>query len=175
MASKVVFLDRDGVINIEKNYLHTIKDFEFIDGVFESLKYLQSLGYKLVIITNQSGIGRGYYTREQYEILTQWLKQEFRKQNIDITEIFSCPHSPDDECSCRKPNIGMIEQASKIIDIDYKNSWIIGDKNSDIQTGINANIQNTVQVKTGHAFDETQSKASFILNSIKDVSTIIKS
>jgi len=175
MASKVVFLDRDGVINTEKNYLHRIEDFEFIDGVFESLKYLQSLGYKLVIITNQSGIGRGYYTREQYEILTKWLKEEFKKQNIEITEIFCCPHSPDDECSCRKPNIGMIEQASKIIDIDYKNSWIIGDKNSDIQTGINANIQNTIQVKTGHAFDETQSKASFILNSIKDVSTIIKS
>jgi len=175
MASKVVFLDRDGVINIEKNYLHRIENFEFIDGVFESLKYLQSLGYKLVIITNQSGIGRGYYTREQYEILTKWLKEEFKKQNIEIAEIFCCPHSPDDECSCRKPKIGMIEQASKIIDIDYKNSWIIGDKDSDIKTGINANIQNTIQVKTGHAFDETQSKASFILNSIKDVSTIIKS
>lgn len=175
MANKVVFLDRDGVINIEKNYLHTIEDFEFIEGVFESLKYLQSLGYKLIIITNQSGIGRGYYTSEQYEILTQWIKEEFNNQSIEITEIFCCPHSPTHDCNCRKPRIGMIEQASKILDIDYKNSWVIGDKNSDIQTGLNAGIPNTIQVKSGHKFDETKSKALFILNSIKDVSTIIKS
>lgn len=175
MASKVVFLDRDGVINVEKNYLYKIEDFEFIDGVFESLQYLQSLGYKLVVITNQSGIGRGYYTKEQYDILTTWIKEQFANNGIDISDIFCCPHAPTQECDCRKPKIGMIDQASKILDIDYKNSWIIGDKGSDIQTGLNANIPNTIQVKTGHSFDETQSKALFIINSIKDVQNIIKS
>jgi len=172
---KVVFLDRDGVINIEKNYLYKIEEFEFIDGVFESLSYLQNLGYELVIITNQSGIGRGYYTQEQYNKLTVWLKSKFKEKNINITEVFCCPHAPNQECNCRKPQIGMIQESAKILDIDYKNSWLIGDKSSDIQTAINANIPNTVQVKTGHAFDEKSSKASYIINSIKQIDTIIKS
>ena len=81
---KVVFLDRDGVINIEKNYLYKIEDFEFIDGVFESLHYLQNLGYKLIIITNQSGMGRGYYTLEQYNKLTIWMLKQFNVNNINL-------------------------------------------------------------------------------------------
>jgi len=172
---KVVFLDRDGVINREKNYLYKIEDFEFIDGVFSSLKYLQNLGYKLVIITNQSGIGRGYYTFEQYDILTKWIKEKFLENNIFISAIYCCPHAPNEECICRKPQIGMIEQARSILDIDYKNSWLIGDKSSDIQTALNANIPNTIQVKSGHTFDQKESKASFVTNSIKDIPTIIKS
>ncbi|MGB3750874.1 MAG: D-glycero-beta-D-manno-heptose 1,7-bisphosphate 7-phosphatase [Arcobacteraceae bacterium] len=172
---KVVFLDRDGVINVEKDYLHTIEEFEFIDGVFESLQYLQTLGYKLVIITNQSGIGRGYYTQDQYDLLTKWMKKEFISKNIFISEVFCCPHAPDDICNCRKPKIGMIKQASKIIDIDYKSSWLIGDKESDILTAYNANIPNTIQVQSGHDFNKNESKASYIVNSIKDIVTIIKS
>lgn len=172
---KVVFLDRDGVINIEKDYLYKIEDFEFVDGVFDSLKYLQNLGYKLVIITNQSGIGRKYYTFEEYTILTAWLKEEFKKNGIDILEVFCCPHSPTEKCNCRKPNIGMIEKTAQLITIDYENSWLIGDKGSDIQTAYNAKIPNTIQVRSGHKFDEKSSKAKYILNSIKDIPTIIKS
>ena len=137
---KVVFLDRDGVINIEKNYLYKIEDFEFIDGVFKALSYLQNLGYKLIIITNQSGIGRGYYTKEQYDELTIWMVKQFKLNHIEISSVFCCPHSPTDDCECRKPKIGMITQATEIIDIDYKNSWLIGDKESDIQAGLNAKV-----------------------------------
>jgi D-glycero-D-manno-heptose 1,7-bisphosphate phosphatase len=173
--AKIIFLDRDGVINIEKNYLYKIDEFEFIDGVFESLKYLQNLGYKFVVITNQSGIGRGYYSLKQYEILTVWIKKQFQKNNISINEIFCCPHTPDENCNCRKPKTGMIEQTSKILNIDYKNSWLIGDKDSDIQTAYNANIQNTIQVLSGHKFDQKESNAKYIINSIKDIATIIKS
>ena len=171
---KVLFLDRDGVINIEKNYLYKIEDFEFIDGVFESLKYIQNLGYKLIIITNQSGIGRGYYTLEQYNKLTNWMLDQFKLKNIEITSVFCCPHTPTTQCDCRKPNIGMIEQAAQILDIDYKNSWLIGDKDSDIQTAYNANITNTIQVQSGHKFNKKDSKAKYIINSIKDIATIIK-
>ena len=171
---KVVFLDRDGVINIEKDYLHTIDDFEFVDGVFSSLAYLQKLGYKFVIITNQSGIGRGYYTLEQYQLLTNWMKEQFKQNNIEIAEVYCCPHAPNDNCECRKPNIGMIKQASKILNIDYAKSWLIGDKDSDIQTAINANIENTIQVRSGHKFNEKLSKADFIIDSIKDIPNIIK-
>ncbi len=173
--NKVIFLDRDGVINIEKHYLYKIEDFEFIDGVFESLIYLQNLNYKLVIVTNQSGIGRGYYTYEQYQELTVWMKEQFKLHGINITEVFCCPHDPSENCTCRKPKIGMIEQTSKILDIDYKNSWLIGDKDSDIKTALNANIQNTIQVETGHKFVKENSSATYITNSIKDIPTIIKS
>jgi D-glycero-D-manno-heptose 1,7-bisphosphate phosphatase len=171
---KIIFLDRDGVINIEKDYLYRIEDFEFIDGVFSSLQYLQTLGFKFVIITNQSGIGRGYYNLAQYNELTLWIKEQFKDNNIDIVEVYCCPHAPDEKCSCRKPNIGMIEQASKILNIDYKNSWLIGDKSSDIQTANNANIKNTIQVRSGHKFDEKNSKADYIVDSMKDIPTIIK-
>lgn len=171
---KAVFFDRDGVINVEKNYLHTIEEFEFVEGTFETLKYLQNIGYKLFIITNQSGIGRGYYTFEQYEILTKWMKEQFAKEGIEISGIYCCPHAPDEGCECRKPQIGMIEQALKVYDIDFQNSWLIGDKESDIQTAYNANIPNTIQVRTGHDFDEKSSSAKYILDSLKEVPDVIK-
>jgi len=171
---RIVFLDRDGVINVEKEYLYKIEDFEFINGVFSALQYLQDLGYKFVIITNQSGIARGYYTIEQYNILTQWMKEQLNENNIDIVEVYCCPHAPDQGCHCRKPNIGMIQKASKIVDIDYDNSWLIGDKSSDIQTAINAKIKNTIQVRSGHKFDEKSSNADYIINSLKDIPNIIK-
>jgi D-glycero-D-manno-heptose 1,7-bisphosphate phosphatase len=172
---KAVFFDRDGVINIEKNYLYLIEEFEFIDGTFETLKYLQSLGYKLFIITNQSGIGRGYYSFEQYEVLTQWIQKQFKKEGITISGIYCCPHAPNVDCECRKPKIGMIQEAEKVSNIDFQNSWLVGDKNSDIQTAYNANISNTIQVRSGHSFDETESKANYIVDSIKDIPSIIKS
>jgi len=172
---KVVFFDRDGVINVEKDYLYKIEDFEFIDEEFLSFKHIQSLGYKIVIITNQSGIGRGYYSFDDYEKLTTWMKEKFEQNGIDISGVFCCPHTPNENCTCRKPKIGMIEQASKVLDIDYTNSWLVGDKDSDIQTAYNCNIKNTIQVHSGHKFDKSKSNAKYILNSIKDIPNIIKS
>ncbi len=172
---KVVFIDRDGVINVEKDYLYKIKDFEFIEGVFDSLKHLQGLGYKLVIITNQSGIGRGYYTKKDFDKLTKWMLGQFEAKGIYIHGVFLCPHGPNDGCGCRKPKTGMIDQAKELFEVDLENSWLIGDKNSDIQTAANAKIPNTIQVKSGHSFDQSESKAKYILDSIKDIPKIIKS
>jgi len=173
---KIVFFDRDGVINKEVNYLHTIKDFEFIDKEFSSFKHLKSLGYKFVVITNQSGIGRGKYTKEDFNILNDWMIDQFKKYDIIIEAVYYCPHHPDftGDCECRKPNIGMIKSASKILDIDYNNSWLIGDKDSDIKTAINAGIKNTIQVRSGHSFNELKSKADYIVDSIIDIPSIIK-
>jgi D-glycero-D-manno-heptose 1,7-bisphosphate phosphatase len=171
---KVIFFDRDGVINIEKDYLHTIDEFEFIKGTFETLLYLQNLGYKLFIITNQSGIGRGYYTFEQYETLTNWMKKQFFDTKIELSGVYCCPHAPDAKCNCRKPKIGMIQEALKLFEIDFKNSWLVGDKDSDIQAALNAGILNTIQVRSGHSFDEKNSKAKYIIDSIKEIPSIIK-
>lgn len=171
---KAVFLDRDGVINIEKNYTYKIEEFEFINGVFDSLKYLQSLGFKLFIITNQSGISRDYYTLDDFNILTSWMLEEFNKNSIHISQVEFCPHGPNDNCLCRKPKTGMIENILKNHNIDLESSWLIGDKEADIKCAQNAKIKNTIQVKSGHKFDEKTSQANFICESIKDIKKIIK-
>jgi D-glycero-D-manno-heptose 1,7-bisphosphate phosphatase len=169
---KAVFLDRDGVINKEKNYLYKIEDFEFIDGVIPALKYLQDKKYLLFIITNQSGINRGYYSIQDFHKLTSWMLQKLSQQNITIQEVKFCPHKPDENCNCRKPKIGMIEDILKKYDIDLKQSWLIGDKKSDIQTAYNIGIKNTIQVKSGHYFNHTIAKFvidSLNLTNIKDI------
>ncbi|MGN0351045.1 MAG: D-glycero-alpha-D-manno-heptose-1,7-bisphosphate 7-phosphatase [Roseburia sp.] len=133
--TKAIFLDRDGTINVEKNYLYKIQDFEFIPGVLEALKLLQDAGFALIIITNQSGIGRGYYAEEDFFILTGWMMKELETQGIHISKIYYCPHLPDAQvekyrknCKCRKPGLGMYERAIKDFNIDLSKSWSIGDK-----------------------------------------------
>ncbi|WP_024954278.1 D-glycero-beta-D-manno-heptose 1,7-bisphosphate 7-phosphatase [Sulfurospirillum arcachonense] len=166
---KAIFLDRDGIINVDHSYVYKIEDFEFCEGVFQTLKYFQSLNYSLFIVTNQSGIGRGYYTQENFEKLTSWMIDAFTCKDIKITKVYHCPHSPQEGCSCRKPQIGMFEQAQNEFDIDMHNSWMIGDKTSDIQAGINANIPNTIFVNTLICKD-----AKYNVKSILDTIDIIK-
>ncbi len=133
--TKAVFLDRDGTINVEKNYLYKIEDFEFLPGVFEALKLLQAEGYLLIVITNQSGIGRGYYTVEDFEKLNCWMLEQLQMHSINITEVFYCPHYINSmvaeynfPCHCRKPEIGMYELAVQKYNINLERSWSIGDR-----------------------------------------------
>ena len=170
---KVIFLDRDGVINKEVGYLHKIEDFEFINGVFDACQYFQSLGYQIIIVTNQSGIERGYYTKDDFHIVTDWMLRQFKYHGIEILDIFYCPHGPESGCDCRKPKAGMFVQANIKYHIDMLNSWMIGDKEADIKAANAAGILNTVLVKSGHNIDEKNSKAKFILDSIKQVVTIL--
>ncbi len=171
---KTVFLDRDGVINKEVGYLYKTDDFEFIDGVFEACKFFQKLGYKLVVITNQSGIARGYYQEKDFHTLTQWMLAQFDNQSIDILDVFFCPHGPESTCMCRKPQPGMLIEARDKFDIDMANSWMIGDKEADISAANAAGINNTILVKSGHSIDEANTQAKFILKSIKDSTQNIK-
>ncbi len=170
---KAIFLDRDGVINVEKDYLYKIEDFEFIDGIFDTLNKLLNEGFILFIITNQSGISRGFYTDEDFKRVTSWMLDLFYEKNIKISQVEYCPHDEKTNCNCRKPKTGMIDAILKNFEIDLENSWLIGDKFSDIQCAINANIKNTIQVKSGHDFDEKVSKANYVCQSIKDVPKII--
>jgi len=146
---RAAFLDRDGVINIDHGYVSKIKDFEFKDGIFELLNLLQKLGFKLFVVTNQSGIARDYYSKEDFLILTDYMLNELKKQGIKIEEVAYCPHHPDitGECKCRKPNPGMILNLAKKYCIDLQNSILIGDKQSDIQAGKNADVGKCYLVK----------------------------
>ncbi|MDD3324700.1 MAG: D-glycero-beta-D-manno-heptose 1,7-bisphosphate 7-phosphatase [Sulfurospirillaceae bacterium] len=155
---KAIFLDRDGVINVDKSYVYKIEDFEFCDGVFEALSYFQKLGYLLIIATNQSGIARGYYGEEDFLILSQWMKREFLKRGIVISAIYHCPHMPEQNCECRKPKSGMFLQAIADFDIDVSHSWMIGDKQSDIDASMGAGVKNNILLG--------KSNVNFILDTI---------
>ncbi len=173
MTIKTIFLDRDGVINKEVCYLHKIKDFKFIDGVFDACLHFQALGYQLIIITNQSGIGRGYYDEDAFHVINNWMLEQFKNKRIEILDVFFCPHTPESNCDCRKPKPGMFNQANEKHNIDMEKSWMVGDKEADIQAANAAGIQNTILVKSGHAIDEKNSNAKFILDSINQVKEVI--
>jgi len=138
--NKAVFLDRDGTINIDKEYLYEISKFEFISGVKEAMLLLQDAGYLLIIITNQSGVARGYYSEKDVSKLNNWLKQALAEEGIIVSEIYYCPHHPEGEkkeykkdCDCRKPRLGMFKKAINDFNIDINKSFVIGDKIRDLQ------------------------------------------
>jgi len=167
--NKALFLDRDGVINKEKNYLYKIDDFEFIDGVFETCRYFQEIGYLIFVITNQAGIARAKYTENDFNILNKWMIEKFSKENIKIIEVYHCPHHPDysKECDCRKPKPKMILDAKKKFNIDLKKSILVGDKNTDIEAGINASVGTNYLVSTGHKISENKFNVKILNNLIE--------
>jgi D-glycero-D-manno-heptose 1,7-bisphosphate phosphatase len=155
--NKALFIDRDGVINRERNYVYRIDDFEFLPGIFTSLKKFNYLGYLIIIITNQAGIGRGIYTEEDYNKLTTWMLDEFKNNGVEITDVYFDPYHPEHgvgkykkESYDRKPNPGMILKASEKHALNLKKSILIGDKLSDIQAGLNAEVGKLFMVSTGH-------------------------
>jgi len=173
MTIKTIFLDRDGVINIEKKYLYKIEEFKFINGVFEACKNFIDLGYEIIIVSNQSGIGRGFYSEKDFNILNKWMKNQFKDNKIKILDIYYCPHSPNEKCKCRKPKPGMFIAAKNKHNINMKDSWIIGDSERDITAASLAGITNTILVRSGHKIDEENSQARYFLNSIKDTMDLV--
>ena len=143
---KAIFIDRDGTLIEEVNFLSRIEDLRFFDYTDEAIKLLKKNGFLVVIVTNQSGVGRGIYTESA-------MHEIHGKIQTDLTEkidaFYFCPHLPTDGCACRKPNLGMIEAAQRDFTIDLENSWIIGDKAIDVETGFNARIK-TAMVLTGY-------------------------
>jgi len=170
MLKKIIYLDRDGVINKDFGYVYKQENFHFIDGVFEACKEFLALGFEIIIITNQSGIGRGYYTKKDFEILTSYMLSEFQKHKIDILKVYFCHHAPEENCQCRKPKTGMILQSLNDFSIDLKNSWLIGDKLSDIECAINSNIANRVLISQ----DSLKSDDFLVATSLKDSLRYIK-
>ena len=133
--NKAVFLDRDGTINVDKAYLSRVEEFEYLQGVIEGLRMLQDSGFILIIVTNQSGIARGYYSEEDFLELNEWMLSDLKKKGIKIAKVYYCPHHPNGkiekykmDCNCRKPKLGMYEEAIEDFDIDLSQSFAIGDK-----------------------------------------------
>ncbi|MFW9782813.1 MAG: D-glycero-beta-D-manno-heptose 1,7-bisphosphate 7-phosphatase [Candidatus Heimdallarchaeota archaeon] len=152
-----IFLDRDGVINKEVNYLSSADHLEFIPGSIKALKMLKKMGYLLIVITNQAGVARGYFTEEDLQIIHQKMNKSLRKKGVILDDIFYCPHHPDFTgiCDCRKPKPGLIRKAQNKHNIDLANSYMVGDTLNDIKTGIAANCK-TVLVLTGYGSEERQ-------------------
>lgn len=148
-ADKVIFLDRDGTLTLEKDFVSEIEQVEFIPGTKVALKILQGLGFKLVIISNQSGIGRKIMTEKQVEKINDFILEELENDGIKIEGIYFCPHHPENNCNCRKPKTGLIEKALVKHNLKLKGSWVIGDKLSDVLLGKNIRAR-SILVLTGY-------------------------
>jgi D-glycero-D-manno-heptose 1,7-bisphosphate phosphatase len=152
---KAIFLDRDGTIIVDFGYMHKADQLEFIPKSIKALQLLRSLHYILIIITNQSGIGRGYYTIKDYSFFKKLLHDELAKNDVSIEAEFFCPHRPEEQCGCRKPNIVNFETAIRQFNIDPMKSFVIGDKTEDIKAANNIGAQ-SILVKTGKAGLDSQ-------------------
>jgi len=139
--NKAVFLDRDGTLNVDYGYVYKLEDLVFIDGVLESLRQLQKAGFLLIIITNQSGIGRRMFSQEDAISFNLHLIKELNKDGIFINDIFMCPHSPTQNCDCRKPSPKMILEGIEKYKINPEKSFMLGDKNIDVESGTRAGVQ----------------------------------
>lgn len=172
---KAIILDRDGTLVEDTEYIHKIKDFKLIDKVIDALKLLKD-NFKFFIVTNQSGIGRGFFTSEDFEKFNNHLISIFKKNDIAIEKTYVCPHNPEDKCSCRKPSAKFIKEAEKEFNLDLKNSWVIGDLPKDIEMGKNAGCK-TIYVLTGHGKDHINNikniKPEFIAENIYEAAKII--
>jgi D-glycero-D-manno-heptose 1,7-bisphosphate phosphatase len=159
MKRPAAFIDRDGVINIERGYVHKEADFELLPGVFDGLRRLQSAGYALIVVTNQAGIAKGYFSESDFDRLTAHMLDKLSVEGIRIEKVYHCPHHPRAtradlrcNCTCRKPGPGMLLQAAFDLGLDLARSVLVGDKSSDIEAGRAAGLASCVLVRSGHPF-----------------------
>ncbi|SET89417.1 D-glycero-beta-D-manno-heptose 1,7-bisphosphate 7-phosphatase [Thalassotalea agarivorans] len=155
--NKALFLDRDGIVNIDKGYVHNIADIEFVEGIFALCKKAYQQGYKIIMVTNQSGIGRGYYSEDDFTALTEWIHAAFAQKGIEVSATYFCPHHPTKgkgkyltSCECRKPAPGMLIQAKEQNNIDFLQSIYIGDKDSDMEAAQKVGIEKRYLLRTNY-------------------------
>lgn len=158
---RAVFIDRDGTINVEKEYLYLAEEFEFIPGAAQAIRLLNEAGFLVVVVTNQSGVARGYYTEEDVHLLHRYIASRLERDGSTVDAWFYCPHHPAGRgsyalpCRCRKPQPGMLLEAARRFDIDLEASIMIGDKLVDVEAGRAAGCR-TIMVRTGYGHAEEQ-------------------
>ena len=180
--NKALFVDRDGVINREKDYVCRVEDFEFITGVMEALKKVAVLGYKIIVISNQAGIARGYYSEEDFHRITEWMRGEFRKKGVEVTDVYYDPTHPEygtgkykRVSARRKPAPGMILDAVRDHRINLQQSALVGDKLTDIEAGRRAGVKHLFLVRTGHPFRDEEVPAGVkIVEDLREVAEKLK-
>ena len=181
MGSPAVFLDRDGVINVDVGYLYRPEEFRFIEGSAEALRIMKQKGWKLVMVTNQSGIARGFYTEQQYLVLDRYMRDQLSGMGAALDGSYYCPHHPEfgpdkyrKVCSCRKPKPGMLLKAAEDLDIDLGRSYMVGDRYSDLLAGRNAGVAKTVLVRTGEPVTgEAAAASDYVLNNLLELADFL--
>ncbi len=155
MLKPAVFIDRDGTINEQMGYINHITRFRLLPKVGEAIRLLNKNGYLVIVITNQSGVSRGYFPIELLYQVHDYMKELLRKHGAHVDAIYFCPHAPEEGCNCRKPNTGMIEKACREFPIDLSKSYLIGDMCTDIELAEKAGIKGII-VKTGYGLGEIE-------------------
>src|SRR5689334_23644857 len=157
-TQRFILLDRDGTINVERKYLSSPEQVELLPEAARGLRLMQSLGFGLVVVTNQSGIGRGYFDEFRLAEIHNRLNDLLQSEGVRLSGIYHCPHTPADNCPCRKPLTGLVESAAKILHFDPQQCVMIGDKPCDIELGQNLQV-NSILVRTGYGADFAQEAA----------------
>ena len=176
MGNKAVFFDRDGVLNVDVHYLHKKEDFVWVDGAPEAVKYCNDHGYRVIVITNQSGVARGYYTEQDIAALHDWMNEQLQQWGAHIDAFYYCPHHPQGtvleytrSCNCRKPETGMIDLACRQESIDRRQAVFFGDAATDMECARRANIKG-YHFQSGNLlqFVQSQLKKSGIAGKLKE-------
>lgn len=183
LPNKAAFIDRDGVINEERGYVHRAEDFKLLPGVVEGLALLATAGYKLVVVTNQAGVARGYYNEAAVERLHAHMGALLGAHGVHVDAVYYCPHHPNGvvsayrrACECRKPGGDLLRKAATDLQLDLHASVMIGDKSSDISAGKSVGVALTVLVESGHAFGgDDRSQADLVALDLLDAARIITS
>ncbi len=180
MPAKTVFLDRDGVISVftPNDYIKNWKEFKFIPGAVEGLKILCKNNYRLVIISNQAGVNKGLFTKKSLDDLTKKMLDVLKKQGVEVAKIYYCPHTPEENCDCRKPKPGAFYRAQKELgNIDLKDAFFVGDSDIDIQAGKAAGTKTILvlsgKTKSAEETKDWQVKPDYIARDLTSASEII--
>lgn len=171
-----MILDRDGTVNVERQYLSDPEGVELLPGAADGLRYLQRLGLGLVVVTNQSGVGRGYFDLDRVAEIHARLKSLLDREGVTLDGVYFCPHSPDDNCACRKPKQGLVAKAAAELNFDPRGSFVIGDQVSDIQLGKQIGGV-TILVTTGYgpqAREDPECRPDFVVGSLVDAAHLIE-
>jgi D-glycero-D-manno-heptose 1,7-bisphosphate phosphatase len=178
---RAMFLDRDGVVNVDHGYVHRVEQFVFCEGIFDLVRLARRLGLITVVVTNQAGIGRGYYTEADFQSLSRWMLQEFELRRAQIDRVYYCPDHPEAvvaayrrDSPMRKPQPGMILQARTELDLSLPESVLIGDKESDIEAGRRAGVGTTILVSDPLNAYALDTRASHVVGSPREALNILQ-